>query len=129
RPGPQVERALRQAGAVLVADYGRGMAAHPALIDMLSGLTASTPVVWDPHPAGGPPLPGSRLVTPSQREARGFAATLDRDRNGAAHSGSALGSAARDAAVLSRAWGSAVAVTLGESGALLSTGEAVPFLA
>ncbi len=129
RIGPLVERVLRQAGAVLVADYGRGMAAHPALATILSRLSAGTPVVWDPHPAGGRPLPGTRLVTPSQREARRFAAALDRDRNGAVGPGSALGSAARDAAALSQGWGSAVAVTLGEDGALLSTGEAVPFLA
>src|SRR5206468_5304722 len=42
---------------------------------------------------------------------------------------SVLASASRDGAALSRAWGSAVAVTLGEGGALLQTGEAVPFLA
>ena len=137
RPGQiglQAERALAQAGAVLVADYGRGMAMHPALRAMLSRLTAGTPVVWDPHPAGGRPLPGSRLVTPSQREAHRFAVALDHDRNGAVAPGSVLGSSvlgssARDAAALSRAWGSAVAVTLGEGGALLSTGETVPFLA
>ena len=126
--GPQAERALRQAGAVLVADYGRGMAAHPALTAMLSRLTATTPVVWDPHPAGGRPLPGSRVVTPSQGEARRFAARLGHDRSGTAGSGSALARASRDAAALCRAWGSAVAVTLGQGGALLSTGEAVPFL-
>src|SRR5690348_3506323 len=129
---PEAERALRQAGAVLVADYGRGVAAHPALTAVLSRLAATRPVVWDPHPAGGRPLPGSRLVTPSQGEARVFAAALDGGRDGAAGPGLAgpgLASAARDAAALSRAWGSAVAVTLGEGGALLHTGEAVPLLA
>jgi D-beta-D-heptose 7-phosphate kinase / D-beta-D-heptose 1-phosphate adenosyltransferase len=136
RPGPgspEADRALRQAGAVLVSDYGRGVAAHPALAAMLSRLAPATPVVWDPHPAGGRPLPGSRLVTPSQAEARGFAAALGGDRDGAADAGSgpgsALTSASRDGAALSRAWRSAVAVTLGEGGALLHTGEAVPFLA
>jgi rfaE bifunctional protein nucleotidyltransferase chain/domain len=136
RPGPgspEAERALRQAGAVLVSDYGRGVAAHPALAAILSRLAAAMPVVWDPHPAGGRPLPGSRLVTPSQAEARRFAAALGGDRDGAAGagsgSGSALAGASRDGAALSRAWGSAVAVTLGEGGALLDTGEAVPFLA
>jgi D-beta-D-heptose 7-phosphate kinase / D-beta-D-heptose 1-phosphate adenosyltransferase len=132
RPGqvsPQAEGALRQAGAVLVADYGRGVAAQPALAAMLSRLTAATPVVWDPHPAGRRPLPGSRLVTPSQGEARAFAAELGGDGHDVISSGSALASASRDAAALSRAWGSAVAVTMGEGGALLHTGEAVPFLA
>lgn len=135
--GPEAERALRQAGAVLVADYGRGVAAHPALTAVLSRLAATRPVVWDPHPAGGRPLPGSRLVTPSQGEAHVFAAALDGSLDGAASAGPAgpglagpgLASAARDAAALSRAWGSAVAVTLGEGGALLHTGEAVPLLA
>jgi D-beta-D-heptose 7-phosphate kinase / D-beta-D-heptose 1-phosphate adenosyltransferase len=125
-PGPQAERALRQAGAVLVADYGRGVAAHPALTAMLSRLAATRPVVWDPHPAGRPPVPGCRLVTPSRSEARGFAAPL---LDGAGSDGPALAGVGRDAAALSRAWGSAVAVTLGEGGALLYTGEAVPFLA
>jgi rfaE bifunctional protein nucleotidyltransferase chain/domain len=132
RPGqvsPQAEGALRQAGAVLVADYGRGLTAHPALTDMLSRMTSATPVVWDPHPAGGRPLPGSRLVTPSQGEARRFAAALGGGRYGAAGSGSALTGASRDAAALSHAWGSAVAVTMGEDGALLHTGQAIPFLA
>jgi rfaE bifunctional protein nucleotidyltransferase chain/domain len=136
RPGPgnpEAERALRQAGAVLVSDYGRGVAAHPVLAAILSRLAPATPVVWDPHPAGPRPLPGSRLVTPSQAEARRFAAALGGDRDGAAGAGSgsesALASASHDGAALSRAWGSAVAVTLGEGGALLDTGEAVPFLA
>ncbi|HEY1621483.1 MAG TPA: D-glycero-beta-D-manno-heptose 1-phosphate adenylyltransferase [Streptosporangiaceae bacterium] len=136
RPGPgspEAERALRQAGAVLVSDYGRGVAAHPALAAVLSRLAAATPVVWDPHPAGGRPLTGSRLVTPSQAEARRFAVALRGDRDDAigagSGSGSALASASRDGAALSQAWGSAVAVTLGEDGALLDTGEAVPFLA
>jgi D-beta-D-heptose 7-phosphate kinase/D-beta-D-heptose 1-phosphate adenosyltransferase len=136
RPGPaspEAERALRQAGAVLVSDYGRGVAANPALAAILSRLAPATPVVWDPHPAGGRPLPGSRLVTPSQAEARRFAAALGGNRDGAADAGagpgSALASASCDGATLSRAWRSAVAVTLGEGGALLHTGEAVPFLA
>lgn len=36
---------------------------------------------------------------------------------------------ARDAATLNRAWGTAVAVTLGARGALLSVGDDVPFMA
>jgi rfaE bifunctional protein nucleotidyltransferase chain/domain len=132
RPGQvsaPAEHALRQAGAVLVADYGRGVAAHPGLTALLSRLAAATPVVWDPHPAGGRPLPGSRLITPSQGEARRFAAALSGHRHGTAGCDSALATASRDAAALCQAWGSAVAVTLGEGGALLHTGEAVPFLA
>lgn len=60
--------ALGCARAVLVSDYGRGAA--DALRDVLA---ARPPLVWDPHPRGGPPVPGTRLVTPAEKEAHGFA--------------------------------------------------------
>jgi rfaE bifunctional protein nucleotidyltransferase chain/domain len=102
---------LRSAPAVLVSDYGRGAA--DALRDV---LTARPPLVWDPHPRGGPPVPGTRLVCPARSEARAFA-----DHQG---NGNSLRDAARDAAALVRQWRvAAVAVTLGSSGALLSYGE------
>ncbi|MDL5200099.1 D-glycero-beta-D-manno-heptose 1-phosphate adenylyltransferase [Streptomyces sp. ALI-76-A] len=102
---------LRSAPAVLVSDYGRGAA--DALRDV---LTARPPLVWDPHPRGGPPVPGTRLVCPARSEARAFA-----DHQG---DGNSLRDAARDAAALVRQWRvAAVAVTLGSSGALLSYGE------
>ena len=41
----------------------------------------------------------------------------------------ALRRAARDAATLTHAWGTAVAVTLGAQGALLSVGDDIPFMA
>ncbi|SDZ34836.1 rfaE bifunctional protein, domain I/rfaE bifunctional protein, domain II [Amycolatopsis xylanica] len=69
-PGP-VRDAIRSAGAILVADYGRGVAQHPEVRRLLTTTTA--PVVWDPHPRGSSPLPGSRLVTPNVAEARHFA--------------------------------------------------------
>jgi rfaE bifunctional protein nucleotidyltransferase chain/domain/rfaE bifunctional protein kinase chain/domain len=115
-------RALETADAVLVSDYGRGVAGHPEIRRLLSRLHARTPVVWDPHPRGAPPVPGVHLVTPSQREAAAFAA---RDR-----SASRMGEYAEvadDAACLVRTWKArAVAVTLGERGALLSYGEGAP---
>ncbi|HLX51503.1 MAG TPA: D-glycero-beta-D-manno-heptose 1-phosphate adenylyltransferase [Streptosporangiaceae bacterium] len=126
--GPRIERALLHAGAVLVADYGRGMTAHPVLGAMLSRLPAATPVVWDPHPAGGRPMTGCRLVTPNQGEAHRFAAELADGHRDAPAGQDTIGAAARDAAVLNRAWKSPVAVTLGEHGALLTTGADVPFL-
>jgi bifunctional ADP-heptose synthase (sugar kinase/adenylyltransferase) len=70
------ERALRSAGGILVADYGRGVTAHTGLRAALARLPGSTPVVWDPHPEGEPPVPGTRLATPNQREAHGFADAL-----------------------------------------------------
>ncbi|MEU0198307.1 MULTISPECIES: D-glycero-beta-D-manno-heptose 1-phosphate adenylyltransferase [unclassified Streptomyces] len=104
--------AVRAAPAVLVSDYGRGAA--DALRD---DLAARPPLVWDPHPRGGPPVPGTRLVTPAEKEAHGLApqdGTPRRDLRAAAHS----------AAALVRHWrAAAVAVTLGARGALLSYGE------
>ncbi|MDT0614851.1 D-glycero-beta-D-manno-heptose 1-phosphate adenylyltransferase [Streptomyces lancefieldiae] len=103
---------LRSARAVLVSDYGRGTA--DALRDVLAGRP---PLVWDPHPRGGPPVPGTRLVTPAEKEAHGFA-----PRNG--HAGGGLRAAALNAAALVRDWrAAAVTVTLGSRGALLSYGE------
>jgi D-beta-D-heptose 7-phosphate kinase/D-beta-D-heptose 1-phosphate adenosyltransferase len=140
--GPAAERALRSAAGVLVADYGRGVASHRELRAALARLPGHLPVVWDPHPRGAPPLPTTRLATPNEREARGFADPLPPTAAGAsvvdgsAAAGSAASRpeppfrrAARDAAALSRAWSTAVAVTLGAHGALLSVGDDTPFLA
>lgn len=105
---PDVGDALRSADAVLVADYGRGLTAVPALRVALAELADRVPVVWDPHPHGDPPVPGCRLATPNEREATGFAP--------------AAGAGAAAAAVLQQRWRcSAVAVTLGARGALLAT--------
>ncbi len=141
----EAREALRSARAVLVADYGRGAA--DALRD---ALTESPPTVWDPHPRGRAPVPGTRLVTPASREARRFAAALTRgeetrgeeagdegtrgegagketppEEGPATRSrGSDLRTAAQDAATLVRRWrAGAVAVTLGGRGALLSYGD------
>ncbi|MDQ4011982.1 MAG: D-glycero-beta-D-manno-heptose 1-phosphate adenylyltransferase [Actinomycetota bacterium] len=99
--------ALRDACAVLVADYGRGVTAVPRLRVGLAELACRVPVVWDPHPHGGSPVPGCCLITPNEREATGFASAAD-------------GPAA--AVVLRQRWQcSAVAMTLGARGALLTT--------
>lgn len=125
-------RAIAEAGAVLVADYGRGTA--DVLRDALESAAARVPVVWDPHPRGNPPVPGVRLATPCAAEARAFAGRV---RTGEARgfaerpgtgeepqNGSALHTAARHADTLVRAWRAAsVVVTLGGRGALLSHGE------
>ncbi|MBU6534324.1 D-glycero-beta-D-manno-heptose 1-phosphate adenylyltransferase [Streptomyces mayonensis] len=108
----EARAALRSARAVLVSDYGRGAA--DALRDVLA---ERPPLVWDPHPRGGPPVPGTRLVTPAEKEAHAFAEHTARPSGG-------LRAAALDAAALVRDWRvSAVAVTLGPRGALLSYGE------
>ncbi|MFD9168769.1 D-glycero-beta-D-manno-heptose 1-phosphate adenylyltransferase [Streptomyces diastaticus] len=117
------------ARGLLVADYGRGAA--DVLRAGLERAAARTPVVWDPHPRGGPPVPGTRLVTPSAAEAAGFARRLTDDPpHGSAPSGpGTLERAVRDAGLLLDAWGAAaVAVTLGERGALLTHGETPLFV-
>lgn len=113
----EAREAVRSAAAVLVSDYGRGAA--DALRDVLA---ERPPVVWDPHPRGGPPVPGTRLVTPARSEAHAFAATAEDHTAGAP--GSDLRVAAREAATLVRHWRVAcVAVTMGARGALLSYGD------
>ncbi|MFF4394369.1 PfkB family carbohydrate kinase [Streptomyces sp. NPDC001480] len=115
----EARRTVAEAGAVLVADYGRGTA--DVLRDTLTGAAAHVPVVWDPHPRGGPPVPGVRTATPSATEARALASRLGGD--GEPRPGGELRSAARDADTLVHAWRAAsVTVTLGGRGALLSHG-------
>ena len=67
---PDMLEALEDAGAVLVADYGRGISADPELAKALAGLCDRVPVVWDPHPRGATPVPGCAMVTPNLAEAR-----------------------------------------------------------
>jgi D-beta-D-heptose 7-phosphate kinase / D-beta-D-heptose 1-phosphate adenosyltransferase len=118
--------ALAEAEAVLVADYGRGMAAHPEIGDLLAGLAGRVPVAWDPHPRGGRPLPGVRLVTPNESEAMAFA---PRSARGDAAARAGEEAVARRARHLVRAWGvSGVAVTLGDRGAMLATGSRPPVI-
>ena len=101
--------ALDRAGAVLVADYGRGVTGLEELREHLTARARQVPVVWDPHPRGSAPVPGCALVTPNSSEARalgGVDGTADQAR------------------VLGRLWQArAVAVTLGERGALLVQGD------
>ncbi|WP_241741096.1 PfkB family carbohydrate kinase [Streptomyces sp. L2] len=112
--------AVTGAGAVLVADYGRGTAG--VLRDALAGAASRLPVVWDPHLRGATPVPGVRLATPSAQEARALARRLGADTEPGDEAG--LRTAARDARTLIGAWQArAVAITLGERGALLSHGE------
>ena len=110
--GPAAERAaaaLRGAGAILVADYGGGVAG--ACAGLLRGLTA--PIVWDPHPRGAPPPGWCALVTPNEAEAAALCAT--------AFPGPPGPPPDRAARHLVRRLGvAAVAVTLGERGAVLA---------
>ena len=101
----RVTSALREASTILVADYGRGVAEHPGIRRLLA--QARVPVVWDPHPRGGEPVPGVRLVTPNETEAAKFAGTH--------------GAPDELATTLRDRWGAAVAVTVGPRGAVVAT--------
>jgi D-beta-D-heptose 7-phosphate kinase/D-beta-D-heptose 1-phosphate adenosyltransferase len=112
--------AIRDAAAVLVADYGRGTT---SAADVRAAVTAARgPVVWDPHPRGADPVPNARLVTPNGAEAARVASDVPAEGQGLA----AVGARAE---ALIRRWGvGAVAVTLGARGALLSYGEGAPMV-
>ncbi len=107
---PEMLAALTDADAVVVADYGRGVAADPGLRDALSAAARCVPMVWDPHPRGADPVPGVAVVSPNLAEARAAAGVTASGIPGA-------GDAAR---LLAERWGAdAVLVTLGTRGALL----------
>lgn len=102
-PG-EVADVLDRATAVCVADYGRGVTAHPQLRGLLSAAAQRIPVVWDPHPRGADPVGGCALVTPNHKEA-----------------------GAATAAALRRRWNArAVCVTRGARGAVLDAGDSGP---
>nr|WP_281373405.1 PfkB family carbohydrate kinase [Kineococcus aurantiacus] len=64
---------LADADVVLVSDYGAGTTHDPVVRAALAEAARRVPVVWDPHPRGGQPVPGCALVTPNLPEARAAA--------------------------------------------------------
>jgi D-beta-D-heptose 7-phosphate kinase/D-beta-D-heptose 1-phosphate adenosyltransferase len=119
----QAAAALESAGAVLVADYGRGVAALAGVRAAVAGLCSPgaarrTPVVWDPHVRGPEPVAGVTLATPNGAEARHFAPR---------HDGAVLTATTARARELAERWQAlGVTVTLSARGALLVTGDAAP---
>lgn len=101
--------AVRTADAILVSDYGRGLARDERLRALLGRIARRTPIVWDPHPRGPQPVLGARMVTPNTGEARAASGSDD----------------PTEAAELLRArWqAEAVAVTMGARGAVLACGR------
>jgi rfaE bifunctional protein nucleotidyltransferase chain/domain len=111
--------AIEWADAVLVADYGRGVAAGDGLRTAVRRAAArGVPVVWDPHPRGVRPAPGVTLATPNDAEARGFAADVEGDGPHAA--------IARGEALRARWRSSWIAVTRGADGAVLVGADGPP---
>jgi D-beta-D-heptose 7-phosphate kinase / D-beta-D-heptose 1-phosphate adenosyltransferase len=123
RPGPlggAGRRAIAGAAAVLVADYGRGLAAEPGVRAALADRRASLPLVWDPHPKGAPPVRDARLATPNRAESEQFVAEV---------AGEGLAAVTARARVLAERWSAAgLAVTLGAGGALLVAGTGAPLV-
>jgi D-beta-D-heptose 7-phosphate kinase/D-beta-D-heptose 1-phosphate adenosyltransferase len=118
-PSEAVLRLIATASAVLVSDYGRGVARQPALRAALAATRA--PVVWDPHPRGPAAVPGVQLATPNESEVRELVK--------APPGGSRLVTASRGAQGLRRRWrAGAVAVTLGGDGALLCHADSTPLV-
>lgn len=107
----QVHARLAEAAAVLVCDYGRGITSHEELRQALTDAAAGRPLVWDPHPKGAPPVPGTALAVPNADEA--LLLTADTGPQDLA------GDAARAARLLSTWPVTQVAVTRGSGGAVL----------
>lgn len=117
QPTAEMLAALKAADAVIVADYGRGLAAAPQLRDVLASLVHRIPVVWDPHPSGPEPVDGVAAATPNLPEALRLAGLAEDGTRGAALA----------AAQLRSRWNSsAVVVTLGSDGALVQTDGELP---
>lgn len=115
--------ALAAADAVLVSDYGRGMAARVAGTGLLADLDA--PVVWDPHLRGALPPPGLDLLVPNRDEGRRLVGSPAPGSDGApagdgAHAGDADGADRRLAGDLARRFGCPVALTVGGRGAVVA---------
>jgi rfaE bifunctional protein nucleotidyltransferase chain/domain/rfaE bifunctional protein kinase chain/domain len=109
---PEMLAAIEAADVLVVADYGRGLAAAPEIRSALERRGRQVPLVWDPHPRGPAPVAAATLVTPNLSEALAAA--------GLPSAGSRIGDAADAATELLQRWGvTAVAVTLGAAGALL----------
>jgi rfaE bifunctional protein nucleotidyltransferase chain/domain/rfaE bifunctional protein kinase chain/domain len=114
---PAMLREVEKAGVIIVADYGRGLAANAQLRELLTRLAGHVPIVWDPHPAGPDPVPGVAVVTPNLAEAQKAVQSRGQRDAGKPAAGDP---AVEVGSVLLAEWGSqAVLVTKGEQGAVL----------
>lgn len=119
-PSSEVEQRVRSARTILVSDYGRGMTGQPRLRRALAhAADRGARIVWDPHPRGAAPTPGTRLVTPSLAEAQRATGAAD----------ASLPAVTDVAAALRERWGVAgVAVTMGARGAVFVGADGTPLV-
>jgi D-beta-D-heptose 7-phosphate kinase/D-beta-D-heptose 1-phosphate adenosyltransferase len=102
--------------AVLVADYGRGVADDALVRERIGGWAATRPLVWDPHPRGRGPVTGARLVTPNRAEVRAAGLPVG-----------SVGAVAAAATRLAEQWGAhGVVVTMAADGAVLGVPGRLP---
>lgn len=107
--------AICAADAILVSDYGRGLACDVRLHKLVAHLAPSLPVVWDPHPRGPVPVEQVALVSPNLDEALRICGA-----------GSGLAAATE----LRERWSAgAVAVTMGARGVALDDGSVIRSIA
>ncbi len=122
-PGPwpaAAGDAVAAADAVLISDYGRGLAALPEVVIGMPAAGEGPPVVWDPHSLGPRP-PAATLVTPNVGEA------LDLIGEATSPTGdAAVPWLVELAGAVAASLGTAVALTTGERGAVLAEPGALP---
>jgi rfaE bifunctional protein nucleotidyltransferase chain/domain/rfaE bifunctional protein kinase chain/domain len=123
RPGPvdarDVLRAFDGSDVVLVSDYGAGVTYDGPVRGAVLDAVGKVPVVWDPHPRGGPPVAGATLVTPNLAEALTAASALELEIDSDDVGGLCQ--------ALCHAWDvDTVCVTVGERGAFLAGRDGDP---
>lgn len=118
-PVNRLREVLGTADVVLVSDYGAGTTRDAVVRRLLAEVARHRPVLWDPHPRGGDPVPGTALVTPNAAEARGAVADLP--------DAACLDTEDVMAARLRSRWSAAaVCVTAGSVGAFVASSGAQP---
>jgi D-beta-D-heptose 7-phosphate kinase/D-beta-D-heptose 1-phosphate adenosyltransferase len=111
-PDAGARAAIAWADAVLISDYGRGIAGSPGIREALAAAVGD--LVWDPHPKGAEPVPGAALATPNLAEASAFGASGEPPPAAQPLAAAQLGRS------LAARWAAgAVAVTCGARGAVL----------
>ncbi|MBC7292256.1 MAG: bifunctional heptose 7-phosphate kinase/heptose 1-phosphate adenyltransferase [Actinotalea sp.] len=118
-PVQRLRELLGAADVVLVSDYGAGTTRDAVVRRLLAEAARHRPVLWDPHPRGGDPVPGAALVTPNAAEARSAVADLP--------DAASLETEDVLAARLRARWGAAaVCVTAGSTGAFVASSGTEP---